>query len=101
MIHEQDDEAARKWEQFQKENAVRHPAINASPECARASQLSQTLSRGPHVWLTARQPLRHNASRPRWRYGQAVSTKPYLKPMVLFYKDYLLGEDPTDVQRGI
>ncbi|MCC6390756.1 MAG: mandelate racemase/muconate lactonizing enzyme family protein [Bryobacterales bacterium] len=31
-------------------------------------------------------------------YGQAESTKPYLKPMVLFYKDYLLGEDPTDVQ---
>ncbi len=25
--------------------------------------------------------------------------KPYLKPMVLFYKDYLLGEDPTDVER--
>ncbi len=32
-------------------------------------------------------------------YGQAESTKPYLKPMVLFYKDYLLGEDPTDVDR--
>lgn len=32
-------------------------------------------------------------------YGQAESTKAYLKPMVLFYKDYLLGEDPTDVDR--
>jgi L-alanine-DL-glutamate epimerase-like enolase superfamily enzyme len=32
-------------------------------------------------------------------YGQAESAKPYLKPMVLFYKDYLLGEDPTDVNR--
>jgi len=32
-------------------------------------------------------------------YGQAESTKPYLKPMVLFYKDYILGEDPTDVER--
>lgn len=32
-------------------------------------------------------------------YGQAEGTKPYLKPMVLFYKDYLLGEDPTDVER--
>src|SRR5690349_16319490 len=32
-------------------------------------------------------------------YGQAESSKAYLKPMVLFYKDYLLGEDPTDVQR--
>jgi L-alanine-DL-glutamate epimerase-like enolase superfamily enzyme len=32
-------------------------------------------------------------------YGQAESAKPYLKPMVLFYRDYLLGEDPTDVNR--
>src|SRR5579859_49754 len=32
-------------------------------------------------------------------YGQAETRKPYLKPMVLFYKDYILGEDPTDVQR--
>jgi L-alanine-DL-glutamate epimerase-like enolase superfamily enzyme len=32
-------------------------------------------------------------------YGQAESAKPYLKPMVLFYKRYLLGEDPTDVAR--
>jgi L-alanine-DL-glutamate epimerase-like enolase superfamily enzyme len=32
-------------------------------------------------------------------YGEAESTKAYLKPMVLFYKDYLLGEDPTDVER--
>src|ERR1039457_3306629 len=32
-------------------------------------------------------------------YGQAESAKAYLKPMVLFYKDYLVGEDPTDVQR--
>src|ERR1700735_3965943 len=32
-------------------------------------------------------------------YGQAESYKPYLKPMVMFYRDYLLGEDPTDVAR--
>ena len=32
-------------------------------------------------------------------YGQAESRKAYLKPMVLFYKDYILGEDPTDVER--
>lgn len=31
--------------------------------------------------------------------GQAESYKPYLKPMVLFYKNHLLGEDPTDVER--
>jgi L-alanine-DL-glutamate epimerase-like enolase superfamily enzyme len=32
-------------------------------------------------------------------YGQAESRKPYLKPMVLFYRNYILGEDPTDVER--
>src|SRR5215475_4722569 len=32
-------------------------------------------------------------------YGQAESAKAYLKPMVLFYKQYLIGEDPTDVGR--
>ena len=32
-------------------------------------------------------------------FGQAESTKPYLKPYVLFYRDYLIGEDPTDVAR--
>ena len=32
-------------------------------------------------------------------YGQAESSKAYLKPMALFYKDYILGEDPTDVER--
>jgi L-alanine-DL-glutamate epimerase-like enolase superfamily enzyme len=32
-------------------------------------------------------------------YGEAESAKAYLKPMVLFYKDYILGEDPTDVER--
>jgi L-alanine-DL-glutamate epimerase-like enolase superfamily enzyme len=32
-------------------------------------------------------------------YGQAESAKAYLKPMVMFYKDYILGEDPTDVER--
>ena len=32
-------------------------------------------------------------------YGQVESTKPYLKPHILFYKDYLIGEDPTNVER--
>ena len=32
-------------------------------------------------------------------YGQAETSKPYLKPHVLFYKDYLVGEDPTNVER--
>lgn len=32
-------------------------------------------------------------------YGQIESSKPYLKPQVLFYKDRILGADPTDVER--
>jgi L-alanine-DL-glutamate epimerase-like enolase superfamily enzyme len=32
-------------------------------------------------------------------YGQAENTKPYLKPHVLFYRQYLLDQDPTDVER--
>ena len=32
-------------------------------------------------------------------YGQAETTKPYLKPHILFYRDYLIGEDPTNVER--
>jgi L-alanine-DL-glutamate epimerase-like enolase superfamily enzyme len=32
-------------------------------------------------------------------FGQAESYKPYLKPYVLFYKDYIINEDPTDVAR--
>lgn len=32
-------------------------------------------------------------------YGQAENTKTYLKPHVLFYKPWLLGEDPTHVER--
>jgi len=32
-------------------------------------------------------------------YGQAERFKPYLKPHVLFDRDLLLGEDPTNVER--
>jgi L-alanine-DL-glutamate epimerase-like enolase superfamily enzyme len=32
-------------------------------------------------------------------FGQAESYKPYLAPHVMFYKDFLLGEDPTNVER--
>jgi L-alanine-DL-glutamate epimerase-like enolase superfamily enzyme len=32
-------------------------------------------------------------------YGEVEASKSYLKPHVLFYRDYLLGEDPTDVER--
>src|SRR5579883_2929925 len=32
-------------------------------------------------------------------YGQVESSKPYLKPQILFYRELLIGEDPTDVER--
>ena len=32
-------------------------------------------------------------------YGQAETSKSYLKWHILFYKDYLVGEDPTNVER--
>ena len=31
--------------------------------------------------------------------GQAEAAKSYLKPHVLFYRDFILGQDPTDVER--
>ena len=33
--------------------------------------------------------------------GQAEWTKPYLKPIVLYYKDYVIGQDPTNVESVI
>ena len=32
-------------------------------------------------------------------YGEVEGSKPYLKPHVLFYRDMILGEDPTNVER--
>lgn len=32
-------------------------------------------------------------------YGEIENTKPYLKPHVLFYRERILGADPTDVER--
>src|SRR5688500_7633892 len=32
-------------------------------------------------------------------YGQVESTKPYVKPQILYYRDALIGEDPTNVER--
>jgi L-alanine-DL-glutamate epimerase-like enolase superfamily enzyme len=32
-------------------------------------------------------------------YAEAEASKPYLKPHVLFYRDFVLGEDPTNVER--
>ena len=32
-------------------------------------------------------------------FGEVESFKQYLKPHVVFYKDYILGQDPTNVER--
>jgi L-alanine-DL-glutamate epimerase-like enolase superfamily enzyme len=32
-------------------------------------------------------------------YGEAETAKSYLKPHVLFYRDHIVGEDPTNVER--
>jgi L-alanine-DL-glutamate epimerase-like enolase superfamily enzyme len=32
-------------------------------------------------------------------YGEAEQYKPYLKPWVLQFREALIGEDPTDVER--
>ena len=32
-------------------------------------------------------------------FGEAEASKPYLKPHVMFYRDLILGMDPTDVER--
>ena len=31
-------------------------------------------------------------------WGEAENSKPYLKPHVLFYKQHIVGEDPTNVE---
>lgn len=32
-------------------------------------------------------------------YGQAETWKPYLKPHILAFREALIGEDPTNVER--
>ncbi|MBZ0288305.1 MAG: mandelate racemase/muconate lactonizing enzyme family protein, partial [Anaerolineae bacterium] len=32
-------------------------------------------------------------------YGQVESYKPYLKPTILLSKEFIIGEDPTNVER--
>jgi L-alanine-DL-glutamate epimerase-like enolase superfamily enzyme len=34
-------------------------------------------------------------------YGQIEASKPYVKPQVLYYRDAILGEDPTNVERVV
>ncbi len=32
-------------------------------------------------------------------YGEVEASKNYLKPHIMFYRDFILGQDPTDVER--
>ncbi len=43
--------------------------------------------------------VRINTDEGIYGYGQAENAKPYLRPHVLFYKQFLIGEDPTNVER--
>jgi L-alanine-DL-glutamate epimerase-like enolase superfamily enzyme len=43
--------------------------------------------------------VRINTDEGIYGYGEAENPKSYLKPHVMFYKNYLIGEDPTDVGR--
>ena len=43
--------------------------------------------------------VRINTDEGLYGLGQVEASKPYLKPHVLFYKDFILGQDPTDVER--
>src|SRR5258706_1049794 len=43
--------------------------------------------------------IRINTDEGIYGYGQAENTKSYLKPHVLYYKSWLIGEDPTNVER--
>lgn len=43
--------------------------------------------------------VRINTDEGIYGYGQAENAKPYLRPHILFYKQFLIGEDPTNVER--
>jgi L-alanine-DL-glutamate epimerase-like enolase superfamily enzyme len=43
--------------------------------------------------------VRINTDEGIYGYGEAENPKAYLKPHVLFYKPYILGEDPLNVER--
>jgi L-alanine-DL-glutamate epimerase-like enolase superfamily enzyme len=43
--------------------------------------------------------VRINTDEGIYGYGQAENAKPYLRSHILFYKQHILGEDPTNVER--
>ena len=43
--------------------------------------------------------VRINTDEGIYGYGQAENAKPYLRSHILFYKQFIVGEDPTNVER--
>ena len=43
--------------------------------------------------------VRINTDEGIYGYGQAENAKPYLRSHILFYKQFIIGEDPTNVER--
>jgi L-alanine-DL-glutamate epimerase-like enolase superfamily enzyme len=76
--------------------AFAQPAANLSSKSDVYSNIKITdlkcaiIGQSPIVRITTNQGISG--------YGEAERAKSYLKPYVLFYRDYLLNEDPTDVE---
>lgn len=67
------------------------PNVNTSKSNLKITNLKcAIIGNSPVVRITTNQGISG--------YGQAETSKNYLKPYVLFYKDYLMGEDPTNVE---
>ena len=88
-------------------NWTRRGLISALPAAAATRLLSQTLPASrPKIKITdlkcaiiGKSPVvRIVTDQGISGFGQAESYKEYLKPMVMFYKKYLIGHDPTDVE---
>ena len=88
-------------------NWTRRSLISTLPAAAASRLLSQTLpANRPKIKITdlkcaiiGKSPVvRIVTDQGISGFGQAESYKDYLKPMVLFYKKYLIGHDPTDVE---
>ncbi len=88
-------------------NWTRRGLISTLPAAAASRLLSQTLPASrPKIKITdlkcaiiGKSPVvRIVTDQGISGFGQAESYKDYLKPMVMFYKKYLIGHDPTDVE---
>jgi len=100
-----DTHAASSRRRFLKKSLIASTGIAAS--AGTVSRLALGAATRPKISITdlkcailGRNPVvRITTSQGISGYGEAEETKSYLKPHVLFYKDYLVGEDATDVER--